>query len=216
MEIRKGVPGLKQSVCIANDRLKIYLAQFVYAPVPRTPSLWKHATRDVTVSLVIDNFGVKYVGKENSDHLIQSLKKKYAISMDWNGSFFFGIHIQWDYSARTCGIPMLDYLKEALHKFQHPKPPRPQNAPHAWKSPTYGAKIQYSDNADHSPLLPPNSIHLVQQIVGTLLYYAIAVDPTMLVALGTLSSQQSKSTEQTYDMSFECMSFECTRSSCSC
>ena len=47
--------------------------------------------------------------------------------------------------------------------------------------------------------MPPKSIHLVQQIVGTLLYYAIAVDPTMLVALGTLSSQQSKSTEQTYD-----------------
>ena len=49
------------------------------------------------------------------------------------------------------------------------------------------------------PLLPPNSIHLVQQIVGTLLYYAIAVDPTMLVPLGTLNTQRSKATEQTYD-----------------
>ena len=39
----------------------------------------------------------------------------------------------------------------------------------------------------------------MQQIVGTLLYYAIAIDPTMLLALGTLSSQQSKSTKQTYD-----------------
>ena len=47
-------------------------------------------------------------------------------------------------------------------------------------------------------MLPLKSIHLVQQIVGTLLYYAIAVDPTILVALGTLSSQQSKATEQNY------------------
>ena len=46
--------------------------------------------------------------------------------------------------------------------------------------------------------MPPKSIDLVQQIVGTLLYYAIAVDPTMLFTLGTLSSQQSKATEQTY------------------
>ena len=83
---------------------------------------------------------------------------------------------------------MTDYLKEALHKFQHPKPPHPHNAPHAWKDPTYGAKIQYADDADHSPMLPPKSIHLVQQIVVTLLYYAIAVDPTMFAALGTLSS----------------------------
>ena len=65
---------------------------------------------------------------------------------------------------------MPNYLKEALHKFQHPKPPLPQNAPHAWNAPTYGAKVQYSDNADPSPQFPPKSIHLVQQIVGALLY----------------------------------------------
>ena len=38
----------------------------------------------------------------------------------------------------------------------------------------------------------------VQQLVGTLLYYANTVDPTMLVALDTLSSQQSKTTKPTY------------------
>ena len=94
---------------------------------------------------------------------------------------------------------MPHYIKEALHKFQHPKPPHPQNAPHAWKAPTYGAKIQYTDNDYQSPLFHTKSIHLVQQIVGTLLYYNISVDPTMIIALGTLSSQQSKATEQTYN-----------------
>ena len=76
MEIRKGMPGLKQTGHITNDRLKIHLYQFGYAPVPRTPALWKHATRDITFTLVVDNFGVKYVVKENADHLIESLKKK--------------------------------------------------------------------------------------------------------------------------------------------
>ena len=142
MEICKGMPGLKQSGRIANDRLKINLAQFGYAPTPRTPALWKHATHDITFSLVVDDFGVKYVGKENADNLIQDLKKQYTISMDWTGSLFCGLHIQWDYTARTCELSMTDYLKESLHKFQHPKPPRPQNAPHAWKAPTYGSKTQ--------------------------------------------------------------------------
>ena len=94
---------------------------------------------------------------------------------------------------------MPHYIKEALHKFQHPQPPLPQNVPHAWKSPTYGAKIQYASEDYHSPLLPPKSIHLVQQTVGTILYYTISVDPTMIVALGALSAQQSKATKQTYD-----------------
>ena len=94
MEIRKGITGLKQAVRIANDRLKIHLAQFGYAPVTCTPSLWKHTTRDITFSIVVNNFGVKYVGKENSDHLIQALKKQYTISMYWTGSLFCGLHIQ--------------------------------------------------------------------------------------------------------------------------
>ena len=120
--------------------------------------------------------------------------------MDWIGSLLCGIQIQWDYTAITCDISMPDFHKEALNKFQHPNPSRPQNAPHSWKAPTYGAKIQYADADDQSPLSPPKSIHLVQQIVRTLLYYAIATDPTMIVALGTLSSQHSKVTKQTYDV----------------
>ena len=38
----------------------------------------------------------------------------------------------------------------------------------------------------------------MQQIVGTLLYYSNAVNPTMLTALGSIATQQSKGTEKTY------------------
>ena len=76
------MPGLKQAGRFTYNQLKINLAQFIYAPVPRTPALCKHATRDITFSLDVDNFGVKYVGKENTDHLIQALKKQYTISID--------------------------------------------------------------------------------------------------------------------------------------
>jgi N-acetylmuramic acid 6-phosphate (MurNAc-6-P) etherase len=37
----------------------------------------------------------------------------------------------------------------------------------------------------------------LQQVCGTFLYYAIAVDPTMLVALGTISAAQSNATDHT-------------------
>ena len=95
---------------------------------------------------------------------------------------------------------MPNYLKEALHKFQHPKPPLPQNALHAWISPNYGAKIQYDNGANHSPLLTLKSTPLVQQIVRIIIYYAITIDPNILVALCTLSYQQYKATERTYDV----------------
>ena len=58
LEIRKGMRGLKQAGHIANDRLKAHLANFGFAPMPRTPALWKHATNPIIFSLVVDDFGV--------------------------------------------------------------------------------------------------------------------------------------------------------------
>jgi hypothetical protein len=47
MEIRKGMPGLKQAGQIANDNLTTHLAKSGYRPVPITPSLWTHDTRPI-------------------------------------------------------------------------------------------------------------------------------------------------------------------------
>ena len=46
------------------------------------------------------------------------------------------------------------------------------------------------------PLSPPE-ITTLQQMIGVLLYYARAVDSTMLVALGTLAAAQTKATSNT-------------------
>ena len=82
LEIRKGMPGLKQAGCITNNRIKSHLDHFKLAPVPRTTALWKHTTKPIIFYLVVDDFGVKYIGKENADHLIQALQKLYIISID--------------------------------------------------------------------------------------------------------------------------------------
>ena len=42
LEIRKGMPGLKQASRITNDRLKAHLAQFGFTPVSRTLVLAHH------------------------------------------------------------------------------------------------------------------------------------------------------------------------------
>ena len=46
------------------------------------------------------------------------------------------------------------------------------------------------------PLIPKETKKL-QEIIGTLLYYGRAVDSTMLVALSTLASAQTKGTHAT-------------------
>ena len=60
MDIRKGMPGLKQSGRLASNRLNNNLARNGYSLVPHTPSLWRHHTSDLVFSLVVDDFGIKY------------------------------------------------------------------------------------------------------------------------------------------------------------
>ena len=40
-----------------------------------TPGLWIHIWLTVTFTLVVDDFGIKFIGVEQLKHLIESLKK---------------------------------------------------------------------------------------------------------------------------------------------
>ena len=197
IEIRKGMPGLKQAGKLANDRLTTHLAKHGYFPVPRTPQLWRHDTNNITFTLVCDDFGVKYTDKGGADHLIQALKKQYDITIDWEGTKYLGLDLDWDYSQRTVTLSMPNYVTAALHKLTHPAPKRPQKAPHKWAVPSYGAKVQYATTDDDATPLSPSQLTRIQKIVGTFLYYAMAIDNTMLVALGSIASQQAKATTST-------------------
>ena len=69
--------------------------------------------------------------------------------------------------------------------------------PHQHAVPVYGAKIQYSKLADPSPKLCDKDEKFIQQVTGTFLYYARAVDATMLLAFGAIVSDQASPTEET-------------------
>jgi hypothetical protein len=92
---------------------------------------------------------------------------------------------------------MPGYIAQALTKFQHESPPRPQHAPHAWTAPAYGASTQLTPPEDLSAPLTPEQITRLQEINGTLMYYARAIDSTLLVAVGTVASAITEGTEAT-------------------
>jgi hypothetical protein len=113
------------------------------------------------------------------------------------GQLYCGITINWNYDQGVVDLSMPGYIKAALHKFQHPTPPRPQHAPHEWTEPIYGKHQQMALLPDATDKLPPERIQRIQKIVCTLLYYAQAVDSTQLVALGTIAAQQANGTIKT-------------------
>ena len=95
---------------------------------------------------------------------------------------------------------MPGYIEKAIQRFTHPIPKKPQAAPSKWTAPNYGASVQYAEPEDETNHLDKSGITRLQEIIGVLLYYARAVDNTMLVSLGImLASAQTQGTEATMD-----------------
>ena len=91
---------------------------------------------------------------------------------------------------------MPGYCSKVLTRFHH-KTSKLLDQPHQHAVPVYGAKIQYAKEADKSALLDSVDKTFLQQVIGIFLYYARAIDATLLLALSAIASGQAASTENT-------------------
>jgi hypothetical protein len=196
IEIRKGMYGLRQAVLLANQLLQTRLAPFGYYPARHTPGLWLHQTRQISFSLVVNDFAVKYVGRQHADHLRNALLKTYELTTDWSGTVYSCMTLTWDYKHRTCDISMPGYVSNVLIIFQHVAPKHPQHTPSRYVTPVYGAKNQYATKDETLPLTAKQCL-TIQKVTGSVLYYARAVDPTVLMPLNDIATEQTKATEET-------------------
>jgi hypothetical protein len=106
IEIRKGMYGLKQAGLLANKLLQTCLAHFGYYPARHTPGLWLHNTQPISFTLVVDDFTVKYVGKQHPEHLRNAILQTYELTTDWTATVYSDMTLKWDYDKRTCDIAM--------------------------------------------------------------------------------------------------------------
>jgi hypothetical protein len=192
VDTRKGMYGLPQAGKLTNNQLVAALAFFGYHPVPLTTGLWQHKTCDITFCLVVDNFGVQYTNKEDANHLLESLQKcNFKLNTYWSGNCYCGLTIQWDYENRTCDISMPGCITRALNRLLHPVPKHHELSPHAWEHPNYSNKTQLTPILDTSPLLSSADKVWLQEVLGTLLYYARAPDDTFLTAISELTTEMT-------------------------
>jgi hypothetical protein len=189
--------GLPHASILVFNQLKTHLTTHGYAPCTHTPGLWTHSTRPIAFTLVVEDFGIKYTNRDDAIHLISALEELYTVTTDWTGSLYLAMTLTWDYIRATVDISMPGYVIKALERFQHTPPHRHEHSPHAWNKTVYGTHPQLTSPVDDKSLLLPSELTRIQEITGTLLFYARAIDITMLVALGTIASNQSKGTQAT-------------------
>ena len=109
--------GLPQARKLANEFLRKKLAPHGYFEVKHTPGLWKHVSRPLQFTLVVDDFGVKYTRRKDAEHLLRILETEFtAVSTDWEGKLYCGITLEWNYRERLLDISMPGYIKKVLQK----------------------------------------------------------------------------------------------------
>jgi hypothetical protein len=167
---------LKQAGLLANQLLQTRLAPFGYYPARHSPGIWMHNTWPI--------------------YLRNALLTTYELTTDWAGAVYSGMTLKWDYKNRTCDISIPGYVSNVLSKFQHDSPKHPQHTPSRYVTPVYGVKTQYATK-DETPPLTAKQCLTIQKVTGSVLYYARAVDLTVLMPLNDISTEQTKATEKT-------------------
>ena len=92
---------------------------------------------------------------------------------------------------------MPKYIPKDMIRLNHPAPKKPKYTPHRWTDPAYGKRLQMAPDPDSSELLDQQDTMFIQTVVVIFLYYAWALDPTMLRALNEISRVQDRPTKDT-------------------
>jgi hypothetical protein len=166
-------------------------------------------------TLVVDDFGIRYTNKQDVDDLIAIINKEYKCSQEWTGNRYIGRTLNWNYEKDYVDLSIPDYIARALQHFVHPMPKRPEHAPHDYAAPTYGSRQQFA-TIDTSLAVNSKGTKRIQEVLGTLLYYARAVDCIMIPAIGTIATQQANATTATMKAITKLLSHCATHPSCSC
>ena len=209
VKITKGMYGLKQAAVLAYNNLSKLLLKAGYFPLVNSQGMWKHISKPTTFCLCVDDFGVKYCNKEDVQHLIDAISTQYTCTIDWTGRNFLGLTLDWNYAEGYVDISMPDYVNNALERLQYKQKVYPQYSPHKHEVIQYSKQPdrQYAMQEDSSPLLLPDKIKYVQSIIGTFLYYARAIDGTMLPAIAQIAQQQAQPTQKTLEKCQQLMDY---------
>ena len=92
---------------------------------------------------------------------------------------------------------MPGYIRKKLQEYGHTMPKQLQTCPYLPEPKKYGSEAHAPLPPDATPKLDARGVKGTQKIVGSILYYAQAVNIPVLMALSSIAMEQTKATEKT-------------------
>ena len=193
-QVNKGMYGLKQAGLLANDRIVEHLAKYDYIQSKYVPCLFVSKDKSTAFCLIVDDLLIK-ANNSNRERLYACLRVLYEITTDDTGSKYINIEMRRDRSAGTIACAMKGYMDKVITRFDNWAGTRSAKSPGIYQPPSYGIKQQFTAPEDHSKPLSPADINTLQQLIGSVLYYTRAIDPTYMHEVNKLGSEQASATE---------------------
>ena len=204
-DILKSLYGLAISGLLSQLRLLAQLYSYDFIQT-ETPCLFRHRTRDITFCLVVDDFAIRYTSLDDLKHFTDCLSELYHIKVHPECVSFLGFTIVYDRVARTISLSYPSYIPDLLTRLDIPNL-RTRKSPCVYVPPVFGSKEPQVAHADDSAPASKEELATLQIIIGSILYYARAVDATMLTAVCLLSSQQAAPTANTMRAAFRLLGY---------
>jgi hypothetical protein len=185
--------GLPQAGALSQARLFEHLQKHGYYQLCHAPALFRNADGSIRFALVVDDFAVVWSSKRAMNHLLSTLRRLYTVKVDYEGNKYLGITIAIDRMQRHVTLSMPGYIAKLLKRVR-PNGVKPASTPSIYSPPNYKNTRTQTATVDESPLASKEQQLELQIVVGTLLYYARTVDPSILTVVHELGSTQSKPT----------------------
>ncbi len=185
--------GLPQAGALSQKRLFDHLENNGYHQLFHAPSLFRNKDGTVRFALVVDDFAVVWSSQTAMTHFLQTLRRLYTVKVDYKGSKYLGMTININRRERHVTLSMPGYINKLLKRIR-PAGIKGAHTPSVYIQPNYKTARAQTATVDTSPLASPAQTHELQVVIGTLLYYARAVDPSILTVVHTLGSVQARPT----------------------
>ena len=199
IEINKEIYGLSQAELLAQEPHFERLAEHGYSQCNISPGVWRHETKPIMSTLVVNGFGVKYVNTQDASQLISVLKQHYSVTENWKGEQYIVMYLHWEYKEDRVHVAMPGYVARALSDFQHKAPRKRQDTPYGVAPRKYGAALQYVDEPVASLPVGKADQKFIQKVTGQCLYIGCSVDNILLTMLSTIASKRASPTEDTME-----------------
>ena len=185
---------------LSNKELVKLLKIAGYHESDLVPCLFKHESRKIVFSLIVDDLGVKYVNNEDIQHLIDAISPRWKVKYNPTGDKYIGMNLKWSYDPENPSVEISngETVPKSLARFDKDNSIKRRKTPSKYVPPVYGSNdidTEIESIAKHVPEMK----NFVQSTNGTYLFYGRIIDYSILEQTNTIGQSQGNPTTDTID-----------------